>query len=147
MWQIVKWGEKYHYAKWHTFGVVSCLICYFFRHIVLYWDKVTSWQKFSSNFTLEVEIVWKISNLTVLREYNVFNIEWVEVHKMSEVFRANLYCKMCDPFASFCWLWDFLVENMPEIAFSKKYFQVGDFESFIFWSKFRFLGDCFRRFS
>ena len=30
--------------------------------------------------------------------------------------------------------------------FSKKQFRIWNFESFIFWSKFRFLGDCFRTF-
>ena len=36
---------------------------------------------------------------------------------------------------------------IPEITFSKKEFQIWEFESFyilIFWSKFHFLGDCFR---
>ena len=35
---------------------------------------------------------------------------------------------------------------IPEIIFSKKQFQIWDFESSIFWCKFRFLGDCFRAF-
>ena len=35
---------------------------------------------------------------------------------------------------------------MPEIIFSKKEFQIWDFESFIFWSKFHFLWDCFKAF-
>ena len=34
----------------------------------------------------------------------------------------------------------------PKQYFQKKEFQISDFESFIFWSKFRFLGDCFRAF-
>ena len=32
--------------------------------------------------------------LAVLREHIIFNIKWVEVRKMSEVFWAKLYCKM-----------------------------------------------------
>ena len=35
---------------------------------------------------------------------------------------------------------------MLEIIFSKKEFQMWDFESFIFWSKFRCFGYCFRTF-
>ena len=35
---------------------------------------------------------------------------------------------------------------MPEIIFSKKDFQTRDFESFMFWSKFRYFGDCFKAF-
>ena len=33
----------------------------FYCHIILYWEKVTSFEKFSQNLTLEVQIVWKIS--------------------------------------------------------------------------------------
>ena len=36
---------------------------------------------------------------------------------------------------------------MPEIIFWKKEFQVWDFESFIFWSKSLYLGDCLVRFT
>ena len=32
------------------------------------------------------------------REHIVFNVNWVEVRKMSEVFRAKQYCKMSDLF-------------------------------------------------
>ena len=32
----------------------------FYCHIILYWQKVTSHEKFSHNLTLEVQIVWKI---------------------------------------------------------------------------------------
>ena len=34
----------------------------------------------------------------VLREHIIFNVKWVEVRKMSEIFWAKLYCKMCDLF-------------------------------------------------
>ena len=36
--------------------------------------------------------------LNVLREHIIFNIKWVEVHKMSDAVWAKLYCKMCDLF-------------------------------------------------
>ena len=81
-------------------------------------------------------------------------------------FERNCIVKWVIFFASFCWLWDFLLENlilkktlistatferiqkscMPEIIFSKKDFQTRDFESFMFWSKFRYFGDCFKVF-
>ena len=38
--------------------------------------------------------------LAVLQEHIIFNVKWVEVRKMSEVFWAKLYCKMSDPFCS-----------------------------------------------
>ena len=36
--------------------------------------------------------------LGVLQEHIVFNVKWVEVRKMSDVFRAKLYSKMSDLF-------------------------------------------------
>ena len=33
----------------------------FYCHINLYWERVTSYEKFGQNFTLEVQIVWKIN--------------------------------------------------------------------------------------
>ena len=50
-------------------------------------------------------LCWKIcksvSFLAVLQEHIIFNVKWVEVHKMREVFRAKLYCKMNNPFRWF----------------------------------------------
>ena len=50
--------------------------------------------------------------LAVLWEHVTFNVKCVEVHKISEAFWAKLYCKTSDFFTSFCWLWDFLQENL-----------------------------------
>ena len=36
--------------------------------------------------------------LAVLREHIIFNIKWVEVHKMKEVYWAEPHCKMSDLF-------------------------------------------------
>ena len=36
--------------------------------------------------------------LAVLREHIIFNVKWVVVRKMSQIFRAKLYCKMCSLF-------------------------------------------------
>ena len=50
--------------------------------------------------------------LAVLQEHIIFDVKWVDVCKMSEVFWAKLYCKISYLFSSFCWLWDFLLENL-----------------------------------
>ena len=88
-------------------------------------------------------------------------VKWVRF------FEQNCIVKWVIFFASFCQLWNFLLDSlklkislimftgncgrisqicMLEMIFSKKEFQIWDFESFIFWSKFHFLGDCFRVF-
>ena len=47
--------------------------------------------------------------LAVLREDIIFNVKWVEVRKIVE---WNCIVKCVIFFASFCWLWDFLLENL-----------------------------------
>ena len=78
--------------------------------------------------------------LAVLLDYIFYNVEWVEVRKMSKVYWEKLCCKMND---LFCWLWDVLLEYLKW----KDKFQIWGFESFIFWSKFCFFGTAFGRFS
>ena len=55
-------------------------------------------QAFSN--TNQKHVSWKTFKvskvLAVLQEYNFYNIEWLEVCKMSEISWANLYCKMSD---------------------------------------------------
>ena len=88
-------------------------------------------------------------------------IKWVRYIEQNCIVKWVIF------FARFWWLWDFLLKNlklkkslmistgtcgqiwkrcMLEIIFSKKEFQMWDFESFIFWSKFRCFGYCFRTF-
>ena len=43
------------------------------------------------------------------REDIIFNVKWVEVRKIVE---RNCIVKRVIFFASFCWLWDFLLENL-----------------------------------
>ena len=43
-----------------------------------------------------VKFVKWVRFLAVFVEYTFYNIEWVKVCKMGEVFRAKLYCKMID---------------------------------------------------
>ena len=103
--------------------------------------------------------------LALLREHIIFSVKWVEVRKVSEGFWAKLHCKWVIFSASFRWLWDFLLENLKlkknsdnvhwnvwtnikelyaQNNIFKKRIPNMRFESFIFWSKFRFLGDCIR---
>ena len=42
---------------------------------------------------------WKSErSLAVLQEHIIFSVKWVEVRKISQVFRAKLYCVMSDLF-------------------------------------------------
>ena len=47
--------------------------------------------------------------LAVLREDIIFNVKWVEARKIVE---RNCIVKCVIFFANFCWLWDFLLENL-----------------------------------
>ena len=87
------------------------------------------------NMFTEKFLKW-LTFLIVLLEYVFYNVEWVKVRKMSEAFWAKLFCKLSDFFANFCWIWDFLAENLKLID----NIQIWGFESFIFWSKFVFFG-------
>ena len=72
---------------------------------------------------------------------------------------------MCDHFASFCWLWDFLLENLKlkknsddihwnvwiniKTSYARNNIsekRIPNMRFYIFWSKFCFFGDCFRTF-
>ena len=88
-------------------------------------------------------------------------VNWVRLFERKCIVKWVIF------FASLCWLWDFQLENlklkknsddfhsnmwtniqscMAVVIFSKKKFQIWNFESFIFWHKFPFLGDYFRAF-
>ena len=51
-----------------------------------------SWNMFAGKFVKSERF------LAVLREHIVFNVKWVEVHKMSGYFWPKLYCKRSDLF-------------------------------------------------
>ena len=57
--------------------------------------------------TYQTHVCWKTckvsKNFGCVTEYIFYNVKLVEVCKMSEVFRAKLYCNMSDLFASFSW--------------------------------------------
>ena len=90
--------------------------------------------------------------LAVLQENIISNIKWVEVCKTSEVSWAKLYCKMSDLLASFCWLWDFLVENLKLNSddVQRGRWNVWTHKKNNILQKWilnvRFFGDCFRAF-
>ena len=50
--------------------------------------------------------------LAVLREHIFFNVKRVEVRKWVRFFARNYIVKWMISFASFCWLWDFLLQNL-----------------------------------
>ena len=50
--------------------------------------------------------------LAVLREHIIFSVKWAEVSKMSDDFERNCVVKCVIFFATFYWLWDFLLESL-----------------------------------
>ena len=78
----------------------------------------------------------------MLQEYICYNVEWVEVLKISQVFWAKLYCKMSYLFCWFCSLWEFLQRNRKLID----KLQIWVF-NLLFSGAFFIFGDCFRAFS
>ena len=95
---------------------------------ILYWQKVTSFEKYSHTLTLEVQIVCKISALNNMFAGNVFWNQkgfWLccwsilfsvfselRFVKWLWIFERNGIVKWVIFFASFCWFWDFLLENL-----------------------------------
>ena len=82
------------------------------------------------------KLVKWVKFFAVLREFIFYNFEWVEVHKMSEIFWAKI-------FLYFCWIWDFLLQYLK----LKDKLKIWNFKSFIFWSKVQFFGTVLGRFS
>ena len=78
----------------------------------------------------------------MLQEYICYNVEWVEVLKISQVFWVKLYCKMSYLFCWFCSLWEFLQRNRKLID----KLQIWVF-NLLFSGAFFIFGDCFRAFS
>ena len=100
--------------------------------------------------------------MAVLQEHIIFSVKWVEFINCVRFFEQNCIVKWVIFFASFCWLWDFLLENLKlknklwwyplarvekykNFVCPKKYFQKKNskheiFKSFIFWSDIRFFG-------
>ena len=74
----------------------------------------------SANYsdTKQKNVCWGICKLgkvfgCVSRAYYFkCQVSWIELRKMSEVFRAKLLCKLSVLFVSFSWVSDFVLENL-----------------------------------
>ena len=83
-----------------------------FKNVVLGGQEMVQYKYFFCHQTCLLKIYQVRRFLAVLWGHIIFNVKWVEVHKMSESFWAKLYCKSVIFFVSFCWFWDFLLENL-----------------------------------
>ena len=63
------------------------------------------------NVCWEIWKVRKIFGCVSLAYYFQCQVSWVEVCKISGVFRAKLYYKFVIFFATSCWVWEFFLEN------------------------------------
>ena len=111
-----------------------------FENVVSGHPEMVQWKCFfwTRNILPATLVKW-VSFQAALWEYNFCNIECVEVRKVSEIFWAKVYCKLVKWvifFASFCWFWDFVLENLE----LKDKIQIWGFESFIFCTKFLIFG-------
>ena len=84
------------FKKWCSANVIVVFFCLFFFFLTL------SRSMFHGKFVKSERF------LAVLWEHVIFNVKWVEVCKINEIFWAKLYYKMTDLF----WLWDFLLEDL-----------------------------------
>ena len=77
-------GRKMRSCKWHTFWMVPWLIRCFI--VILYWEKMTFYEKFSHSVILETQIFWKISafqcywwkcqNVEIYLNFHKFQLKW-----------------------------------------------------------------------
>ena len=110
----------------------------FYCHIILYWEKVTSYEKFSYNLTPEINCLENFSvSMLLMKVLKCWKIN--EFPKISKIYLEQKFSygdiQEYADISSFCWLWDFLLKNLK----LKDKLQIWDSESFIFWSQFRFL--------
>ena len=75
----IEWGEKYDYASDIIFNGPMFNLS-FYCHILLYWEKVTSYEKFSHNRPFEVQIVSKIQRFNAI-DGNIEMLKNVEFPK------------------------------------------------------------------
>ena len=97
----------------------------FYCHIILYWQKLTSYEKFSHNLTLEVQIVWKISvfytingNIEMLQ--NSYEVQ--TVNHLKEIIQPYPFHILSDKISLHLWNKNFLREiyrNIQVSAFKK----------------------------
>ena len=80
-WQIVTKfnGTKNPLCKWHTFWMAPCLICFLYYHIILYWEKVISHEKFSHNLTfLKSKLSGKFQRFNIIdKSIEILKNSWI----------------------------------------------------------------------
>ena len=97
LWNKNVWTEIYRNMQTFAFQVLG---------------KCSSWASRNSVVPMFFLALTIIKFLAVLWEYIVYDVDWVEVRQMSEVFERNSIVKWVMFFARFCWLWDFLSKNL-----------------------------------
>ena len=71
-------GWKMPLCKWHTFWMAPCLIFFFFCHIVLYWEKVTSYEKFSCSLPFKSKLSAKFQLFNAIdRSMEMLKNSWI----------------------------------------------------------------------
>ena len=82
-----------------------------FKSVVVGYQKMVQYKYF---FWHEAETsllkICKVRNF--LREDIIFHVKWVELRKWVRFFEQNCMVKSVIFFASFCWLWNFPLENL-----------------------------------
>ena len=107
----------------------------FYYHIILYWEKMSPYEKYSHNLTPEFQIVWKILafwchrwtyRVTCLlenlqsqktfwlccRQHIIFSVSKLMFVKWGRFFERNCTVKWVIFLDRFCLLWDFLLKNL-----------------------------------
>ena len=88
--QVLRWCSSWVSGNGH-------FKCYFWRQPETYLlENLQKWVKF----------------FAALRESIFYNVEWVEARKIIELFWVNGIVKWVIVVNSFCWLWDFLLQNL-----------------------------------
>ena len=76
-------------CNWHTFWMAPGLIVFLLSYF-LYWEKVTSYAKFSHNLTIEVQIVPKISDRFLIELKNCKTLYEVQTaSRLKEIYQHH----------------------------------------------------------
>ena len=108
LWNKVSLGRYARYT-----AIYRHLLSKYFKNAVQGVKKWCCANVFSD--TKQKDVCWKIYKVRKVFGYVAGAYQFqcqVSWGSQNEVFWAKLYCKMSDFFASFCWLWDILLENL-----------------------------------
>ena len=123
-----RWMEwKMPLCKWHVNLLLYC-------HIIIYWEEVTFYEKFSHNLTPEVKIIWKISaiqsywwivliqiNRWIFKKFQLkWNISKYFTRSEQRVSLITLFSLLQDKSFLYLWSENFLTEiyrSIPTFAF------------------------------